>query len=315
MGTGSRNYGWYYAFGGLIYLGISIASFISIGNNKNFCQSQCPLQIPSTAKFNYSACACYSTNNGVTDYQANGWENFSQMIANNQTARFIAIHDMWYKDNIRCFICSTNSKSSTVYSPCQTQQHCNSDGLSGFRSGGVEPNSQCSLLTSATVTLRGTIVSVLYAFAVFYLLMGLACILISFGFFCFMDKWEDDFAKLNRWETAMGFIAKNFPVVVRICNLLVVFFLIFSLVIIFGYDVCETDLNANGEEAFYKDVSALVIAVTTVWGLSCVAGTLFNRCVPHDTPFYAPKHPTDQRDGRCYRCLVNTGYFVLRSGP
>jgi hypothetical protein len=165
------------------------------------------------------------------------------------------------------------------------------------------------------VALRGTSSTVFYAFGSFYMIMACCCILVAAGLFTFMDKWADDFGRLTRLEKAMGIIAKNAPVLVRLCNFVVIFFIVYALVLTLGYSVCDTDQDEEGNNTYYAFAYGLSLAVFCVWGLSCVVGMCVHRTVAKDTPFYTPKTPHDKSSGCCTKCFLSTVYLTLRTGP
>lgn len=322
MGTGSRNYAYYYAFTAVVYLGISITAFVQIGENADDCKVKCPLLIEDSPERNYSKCACYPVELGdgvKREFAAYGFPSqvaFDLFLAGapgSSTERYGAITGIIAASG-PCFICDSSAPGAdVVYSPCDSFGSCTQAGVLGFREG--KPSGRCGLLSSNNVRLRGTYLSVLYAFAVFFLFMSLTCGLMAGGYWLFMDKWADDFSRLSKKESCMGFVCKNGPFVVRICNMLVLLFLLFSIGLTFGAGVCDTATNSFGETAFFDQVTSLVIAVSVVWSLGCIVGSAFNRVVAKDTPFYAPKMPTDNRDSRTYRCCVATTHAVIGSGP
>jgi hypothetical protein len=165
------------------------------------------------------------------------------------------------------------------------------------------------------VALRGTSTTIFYAFGSFYMIMACCCILVAAGLFTFMDKWADDFARLSRCEKFMGLIAKNAPVLVRLCNFIVLFFIIYALVLTLGYSVCDTDQDAEGNNTYYPFAYGLSLAVFSVWVLGCVVGTCVDRTVAKDTPFYTPKTPHDKSSGCCYKCFLGAIFLTVRTGP
>jgi len=310
---------YYYMITSIMYLAISIASFVRVSDNASTCQVECPLLIRDSTEYNYSQCACYpvvnnSVSGGIQEFAAWGFPTQASFEEFNQVERYTAIQEI-YATRGPCFICNSESPgSSTVFAPCDTYGECSQENVRGFRA--ADPSGECEILTSPNVRLRGTYVSVLYAFAVFYLFMGVCAMFISVGYYCFADKWDDDFGRLSRLETCMGFVSKNAPFAVRICNIFVLFFLVFSIVLTFGYRVCDTAANEFGDEVFFKQIERLVSAVIAVWILSCIFGTLFHQLVPKDTPFYAPKVPTDHRDSKLYKCCICTGHNLIgKVGP
>ncbi|GBG30004.1 Hypothetical Protein FCC1311_062242 [Hondaea fermentalgiana] len=321
MGSGSRNFMYYYILTAIVYLAISIASFVRVSSNADTCNVQCPLLIASAPGKNYSACACYTIANsavagGLQEFAAWGFPSQEAFETFDEVSRFQNISQQIEDTRRECYICNSDDPgSSTVYTPCDSFGECSQEGVRGFRPAS-SPSGECAILTSPTVRLRGTYVSVLYAFAVFYLFMGVSSIFIAIGFYCFADKWDDDFGRLTRAETCMGFVSKNAPFLVRICNIFVLFFLVFSIVLTFAYDVCETAANEFGDQQFFEAMRRLVLAVVVVWILGCIGGSLFHRYVAKDTPFYSPRMPTDHRDSSPWRgCVWTMNSLIVKIGP
>jgi len=164
--------------------------------------------------------------------------------------------------------------------------------------------------------MRGSYSAVLYAFSVFFLLMSLCALLLAIAFSVFIEKWHSDYTRLSKYETFQGFVAKNFVVPLRVCNILLLIFIIWSLIMVFGYDVCSTERNPqNGKLEFFSTISGLVIGVSLLWIVGCIVGSCFNRVVPKDTPFYNPKTASDPADHICYRVICGTKETLARVGP
>jgi hypothetical protein len=121
-------------------------------------------------------------------------------------------------------------------------------------------------------------------------------------------------------------MAKVFPILTRIINFIVIFFLIVASVSVFQNNVCRYDTNAFNQIMFYPhdhrlhrlrgaqlDLhlrvrrllpapgKALLLSLLAVCGINARAAWQ----VPVDTSFYAPEFPTDKNANFCKRCCCS----------
>jgi hypothetical protein len=88
-------------------------------------------------------------------------------------------------------------------------------------------------------------------------------------------------------------MAKVFPILTRIINFIVIFFLIVASVSVFQNNVCRYDTNAFNQIMFYPTITAFTVFVGLSWIFTCVFGVFFQLLV---RPSCCP----------CWRCAALT---------
>jgi len=156
---------------------------------------------------------------------------------------------------------------------------------------------------------------ILYTVAVGYLIQLLGALCCFIAFFMFKDKYGPDWAKLTRTEHIFGVLAKVMPIVTRLVNFIVIFFLIVAVISVFENSVCRYDTNNFNEIVFYPTITAFTIFVGLSWLFTCVLGVLVQRFMPRDTSFYAPEIPTNKNANVCLKCCTGFCFYVTNYGP
>jgi hypothetical protein len=320
MGQGSRNFAIYYGIQTLLFLIIMAIAFSLVASIASQCQEKCPLLIKGGPKNNFQACLCNSTR---------GMTNALGYVTSTQTEldRYQQIANATIAVNKHCYICQTNA-IATVWEPCQTYEDCVVGGMLGFKPAASDisaTNPQCntqtgvvapaSILTSPTVTNRAYVLTLLYAIATFYLIQMLGALFCFLGFYTFKDKYGSDWSKLTSWESFLGICCKVAPIITRLANFGVVFFLIVAVVNVFRDGVCEYDTNEYNEIVFYPFTTGFVTFVAICWLLTCIFGVLFQKFCPRDTSFYNPEFPTNKNDACIKRCCCGFCHVLTTYGP
>lgn len=336
MAEGSQRFALYYLFTFLLYLAITIASFSLLAPSTSTCNTVCPLTIPNDVENNqiYSDCLCNvsstTTPGSYVVLNSQGWVPGSSSQDSAQRYNMIANTVFNSKGEMVkfCYICGPDATDDTVYQPCATydKSGCTLPGLTGFQpaTDSIKVATMCNtqtqtinanILTSPTITLRSFVTVALYAIAVFYLLMTLAALVCAIGYNTFGPKYSSDWGHLTRIEKWLGVCCKIFPIVTRVANLLVLFFLLVSVISIYSYKVCFTATNSAGQLSFYPTISGFIAFVSVAWLFTCLFGSLFQKFVPRDTSFYNPPIPLDPDADGCQKFCARVAFFFAHYGP
>lgn len=293
MGAGSRNFAVYYCATAIMYLVIMSICFSLIASVAPDCQVKCPTLIagpPNNGQPNYKACLCQVTDprtNTSVIAQANGfiatWPNETQQ------QRWEVIKQATIDVGRSCYICPSNSDAS-IYEACSVFTQCNQGGMLGFRPAqnlsicNTQPNqtAYAGILVSPTVTNRAIVLGVLYCIASFYLIQMLCAFVCFVGYQMFANKYGSDWTKLNKTEDFFGYMCKVAPIVTRLCNFVVLFFIIAVCVTVFEYSVCRYDTNSFGDIVFWPTITGFTVFVGISWLAVCVVGTTFQSLVPRE---------------------------------
>ena len=318
MGAGSRNFAVYYGFLSVLYLVIMAIAFALVASVAPYCQPMCPMLINGGGQILYEACLC---NVSGTVASATGYTSPNQSEQDRYDAIVAATGGV-----LNCYICGSDS-DATVYQTCAQFTDCTQPGVLGFQPAAgliASGNAQCdtqsktapaSILTSATVANRAFVTAVLYAVAVFYLLQFLCAVLCFAGYFVFKDMYGSDWAHLTRVQSAFAVVCKVAPVVNRLANFGVVFFLLVAVISTFADEVCRYDTNQFDQPVFWPITTGFVAFVGVAWLFTCVFGVLVQRNMPRDTSFYNPEVPTDKNSNPCVRFCCTCCWVLVTFGP
>jgi len=283
----------------------------------------------NNSTLNYQACLC-NVSGGITN--AYGYLNTSifpqqgtpaPTIAQVQLDRYNSIYAATVPVNRNCYIC-TSEGDPTPYEPCDAFLDCKQSNMLGFRPASIS-SQQCdtqtaaqspaSILVSSTVTERATVLGVLYAVSVAYLIQLLGALACFVAFYMYKDKYGSDWAKLTRVEYVFGVLAKCLPSFTRIINVICIIFLVIASVSVFENSVCKYDTDAFNNIVFYPTITAFTIFVGLSWLFTCVLGVIVQKYLPRDTSFYAPEFPTDKNANFCARCCASMCFVLTNYGP
>lgn len=313
-------FAYYYFAITVLYLVIMAIAFSLIASVASDCQVKCPMLIdgpPDGGQPDYFACLC-NVSNEITDA-----EGYLRDVENQtQFERWKSIKEATLDVGKSCYICESD-ESPTVYEPCPQYEKCTQPDMLGFRTATnlsicdtqTGRTANADILTSQTVANRGFVLAVLYAIAVIYLVEMLGSAFCFAGFFVFRDKYGSDWSHLSRTESFLGVACKVAPIITRLCNFLVLFFLIVASVSIFEYSVCRYDTNQFGAIVFFPTITGFTAFVGVAWLFTCVFGVAFQRLVPRDTSFYTPEMPTERNDACIKKCCCGFCYVVTTYGP
>jgi hypothetical protein len=324
MGRGSRNFSVYYGFSSLAYLMLSISTFVALSSVTSTCREKCPLLVndidPVTKLPLYTDCQC----GALGALGLNG--NITNPTSAQQLQRYNQVRALTYDTSTAlttgaCYICVEAGKDD-VYEACDTFEDCTKDGLLGFRPAQISSDQllcntsrrdstvRASALVSYTISFRKYVNSILYFLAVNMLLMGLVAAVCAWAFGSFVHKYEDDWVKLSFYETVLGSLCKAMPILSRLLNIVMCFVVVGAVVIVFAWDVCYYDVDQFGDQSFREVVTGVLAAISVFWLFMCTFGSLFNRWIPRDTPFYTPKFPADKDVSVCY--MLSCALFISK---
>ena len=93
--------------------------------------------------------------------------------------------------------------------------------------------------------------------------MAVGAYIASFAYYNFRKKNDADWKKLTRFEKVLGFIAREGPMLVRICNFFVFFFICIGVIMV-AYGVCRYSVDQYGQETYYPKVRRFLIGCSAV---------------------------------------------------